>query len=388
MAVDPSPVVTVPLNRLFRTGWVPMRISPLADTSAAVIRQMSARQAARAPRLFADAVEPVPQQVRRLYAAPFRPRVGYVGKHHPLPPAGSTVLWLASRPPHWSALVVEAPPVAMPGVTARAITLWEADGQPVGLRPEAADFLQAHYRFAERHQQHISQLAQHLDQLFDFEALANIRVGSVLANDLRMLAAWATRPECQMLYQALQNPASTVWRTVRAVGEALRTAQRSFARHPPSDAESHALLTDYFAVAEAAYAHLADSLEQPDYAQPPRDITPRDVVAYAYAALYAPSHVPAYAQALARQQWPALPLFDDFWAWAEVGHALCELHLHGPRTPGGAIAPGATHYWLGRAPEAWHGVPRPQDAPEAHQQYVRCQHIGQHTRRLLRRLMG
>ena len=388
MAVNPSLVATVPLQRLFQTGWVPFRISRLDDTSAAVVSRVNTHYAARAPQLFADTAAPTPQRVRPLYAAPFRPQMGYVAKPDLLPPAGNTVLWLASRPPHWSALVVSAPPVAMPGVTARAIALCDADEQPVGLRPEAVAYLQAHYRFADRHQQYVGQLGQHLGQLFDFEALADIRIGPVLAADLRTLAAWAERPERQGLYQGLKNPTPTVWRSLRAVGEALRTAQRSFARHPPPDGESQALLTNYFASAENAYAHLAAFLDQPDHHQPPQDITPRDVVAYAYAALYAPSHTAAYAAALARRQWPALPLFDDFWAWAEVGHALYDLHLHGPRAWRGAIAPGATHYWLGRSPEAWYGLPQPQDAPEVHRQYARCQHIGQQTHRLLRRLIG
>nr|MBA3449343.1 DNA methyltransferase [Pseudaminobacter sp.] len=58
----------------------------------------------------------------------------------------------------------------------------------------------------------------------------------------------------------------------------------------------------------------------------PRQITKNDIFHYVYAVLHDPGYREKYALNLKRE-FPRIPFYPDFWAWAEWGKRLMELHI-------------------------------------------------------------
>ncbi|TAD99606.1 MAG: helicase [Bacteroidetes bacterium] len=73
---------------------------------------------------------------------------------------------------------------------------------------------------------------------------------------------------------------------------------------------------------------------------PPSTLYPRiskqDIFHYVYAVLHDPKYRTKYAQNLKRE-FPRIPLYEDFWKYANAGKKLMDLHLNYERVEGGVL---------------------------------------------------
>jgi predicted helicase len=66
-------------------------------------------------------------------------------------------------------------------------------------------------------------------------------------------------------------------------------------------------------------------------------ITKEDIFHYVYAALHNPAYRKKYEINLKRE-FPRIPLYDDFWQWAEWGKQLMDLHVNYEKAKGYALS--------------------------------------------------
>jgi predicted helicase len=86
------------------------------------------------------------------------------------------------------------------------------------------------------------------------------------------------------------------------------------------------LFRSHYATVQTLHATSLPTQMQSVPTQTQLQITKTDIFHYVYAVLHNPAYRSKYEQNLKRD-FPRIPLYDDFWAWATAGKALMDLHL-------------------------------------------------------------
>ncbi len=194
------------------------------------------------------------------------------------------------------------------------------------LRPEALAFFKAYYET--RWQDKAATLQWALQALLNLSILEDCQVEPELASEMWVLAQLGESISfAKQLFESINQPNAITVNNFKSLREVFLRTKRSFeqlGKKQSRGKESYDTLKNYFEEGTEAIKVLENFMEEAQQKEInlERTITAQAIFEYTYAALHLqqPSNVYQLKDL-------HVPLYQDFWAWAEAGAALLALHL-------------------------------------------------------------